>query len=222
MTNTSDNPRLTPSFRANRLHWLSGSHQDLTKDYQLLLLIQPNCPGCLVNSIPVANAIAESADDFDTYCVSTAFEDFEYNKVDSARALLRGTVVGTAAETLNASTIVDSYIPRMPFAHDYIVNRDEADEDLKQWALHTLLESARQQLRNLQYSEDRIERKLDGVSYNALPEKLAELFWSVKAEGSPTWVVHKNNGEVLDVRFGYMDEEEIQKWVGRLVPSSFS
>ena len=188
----------------------------------MLLLIQPNCPGCLVNSVPVANAIAESSDDFDTYCVSTAFEDFEYNQVESAQALLNGTVGGTAAEKLAVSSNLTACIPRMPFAHDFLVNRDEADEDLKEWALHTMLQSARQQLRNLQYTEEKIERKLYNVSYNALPEKLAELFWSVRAEGSPTWVVHKNNGEVLDVRFGYMDEKQIRQWIGRLVPASFS
>ena len=222
MTNVPEIPRLTPSFRAHRLQWLAGSHEDLAQEYQLLLLIQPNCPGCLVNSVPVANAIAESVDDFDTYCVSTAFEDFEYNRIESARELLNGTIGGTAAEILADRSNVTDFIPRMPFAHDYLVNRDEADEDFKEWALHTMLQSARQQLRNLQYTEEKIEKKLDKVGYNALPEKLAELFWSVKAEGSPTWVVHKNNGEVLDVRFGYMDEKQIRQWIGRLVPASFS
>ena len=219
MTNTSDLPRLTPAFRANRLTWLSGSHEHLSSEYQLLLLIQPNCAGCVVNSIPVANAIAASTNDFDTYCVSTAFEDFEYNTIESARALLGGKLCGDAANKLGSTT---RNIPQMPFAHDYMVNRDDADEDFKEWALYVMLQSARAQLRALNYTDAKIHQKLDGVSYNALPEMLAELFWSVKAEGSPTWVVHKNNGEVMDVRFGYMDEKQIRQWVGRLVPSSFS
>ena len=219
MINASDLPRLTPAFRANRLTWLSGSHDQLASEYQLLLLIQPNCAGCVVNSIPVANAIAASTNDFDTYCVSTAFEDFDYNNVESARALLNGNLRGDAANKLGYTT---SNIPQMPFAHDYMVKRDDADEDFKEWALHVMLQSAHAQLQALNYSEAKIHRKLDGVSYNALPEMLAELFWSVKAEGSPTWVVHKNNGEVMDVRFGYMDEKQIRQWVGRLVPSSFS
>jgi hypothetical protein len=216
---TLDLPRLTPAFRAHRLQWLSGSNKDLTNDYQLLLLIQPNCPGCLVKSVPTANAIASSTNDFDTYCVSTAFEDFEFNNIDSARALLAGNLVGTSAMRLGRTT---SYIPQMPFAHDYMVDRDEADENFKDWALCAMLESAREQLRTIAVSEENIERKLQGVSYNALPQKLAELFWTVKAEGSPTWIVHKNNGEVLDVRFGYMDEKEVRQWVGRLVPATFS
>lgn len=219
MTTSHDLPRLTPEFRAHRLEWLSGSNNDLKSEYQLLLLIQPNCAGCLVNSVPVANAIASSTNDFDTYCVSTAFEDFDFNHVDAARALLDGTLGGTAAMKLGCTT---QCIPQMPFAHDYVVNRDEADSDFKEWALQAMLESARDQLRTLGVVEAKIDRKLEAVSYNALPEKLAELFWTIKAEGSPTWVVHKNNGEVIDVRFGYLDEKEIRQWVGRLVPSTFS
>jgi hypothetical protein len=218
MTNVSDLPRLTPDFRSHRLQWISGSNEDLASEYQLLLLIQPNCAGCLVNSVPVANAIAASTNDFDTYCVSTAFEDFNYNNIHSARALMDGTLVGNAAMKLGDTT---SCIPQMPFAQDYIVNRDKADHDFKEWALYVLLQSARSQLRAMGSSEAKIEKKLESVSYNALPEKLAELFWTVKAEGSPTWVVHKNNGEVMDVRFGYLDEKEIRQWVGRLVPSTF-
>jgi hypothetical protein len=216
---TPDLPRLTPAFREHRLRWLSGNHKDLSSEYQLLLLIQPNCAGCIINSIPVANAIAASTNDFDTYCVSTAFEDFHYNNIDSARSLLEGYLGGDAAEKLGYQT---SCIPQMPFAHDYVVDRDEADEDFKDWALEVLIQSAKDQLRTLGYTEAKISQKLQFVGYSALPEKLAELFWSVKAEGSPTWVVHKNNGEVLDVRFGYLDEKSIRQWVGRLVPTAFT
>jgi hypothetical protein len=172
-----------------------------------------------VNSVPVANSIAASTNDFDTYCVSTAFEDFNYNNIHSARALMDGTLGGNAAMKLGYTT---SSIPQIPFAQDYILNRDQADHDFKEWALYVLLQNARRQLRAMGTSEAKIEKKLESVSYNALPEKLAELFWSVKAEGSPTWVVHKNNGEVMDVRFGYLDEKEIRQWVGRLVPSTFT
>jgi len=219
MTVVPELPRLTPAFREHRLQWLSGNNQDLSSEYQLLLLIQPNCPGSVINCIPIANKIASFTNDFDTYCVSTAFEDFEFNNIESARALLDGTLYGKAAQKLGKTT---SCIPQMPFAHDYIVKRDEADEDFKQWALNVLLQSAREQLRIIGYSEAKIDKKLESIGYSSLPEVLAELFWSVKAEGSPTWVVHKNNGEVMDVRFGYMNEKEIREWVGRLVPTSFS
>jgi len=218
----SELPRLTPAFREHRLQWLSGNHQDLCSEYQLVLLIQPNCAGSVMHSIPVANKIAQSTNDFDTYCVSTAFEDFEFNNIDSARALLDGTLYGKAAQKLGNKITSTSCIPQMPFAHDYIVRRDEADKDFKQWALNAMLQSAREQLRLLGYSEDKVDKKLEPIGYSALPEILAELFWSVKAKGSPTWVVHKSNGEVMDVRFGYMNEKEIRDWIGRLVPTTFS
>ena len=223
MTNSANYPLLTPSFRANRLQWLSGSHDDLRNDYQLLLIIQPNCPGCLAHAIPVANAIAKSTADFDTYCVSTAFEDFEFNNVHTARALLHGNLVGSAADKLSGMNSFDTtaFIPHMPFAHDHVINRKDADSDFKEWVLSVMIESARQQLQSMRFDEERIESILQGVSCKILPEELAELFWSVKAEGSPTWVIHKRNGEVLDVRFGYMDEKQICQWVGKLVPASF-
>jgi len=217
----SELPRITPAFREHRLQWISGTYEDISSEYQLLLLIQPNCAGSVINSIPVANKISSSTNDFDTYCVSTAFEDFEFNTIESARGLLDGTLYGKAAQKIGKRISSSSSIPQMPFAHDYIVKREDADEDFKRWALNALHQSARSELRLIGYSEHKIEQKLKSTGYSALPEYLAELFWSVKAEGSPTWIVHKNNGEVMDVRFGYMDEKEIRDWVGRLVPSTF-
>jgi hypothetical protein len=221
MMKNAEFPLLKPSFRASRLKWLSGNCEDLKREYQLLLIIQPNCPGCIVNSIPVANVIAKSTDDFDVYCVSTAFDDFEVNNVECAAALLDGSLCGTSAEILG-ETICHGNIPQVPFAHDFMTDREKADEDLKEWALTVMLESARNQLRSLHYTEAKIDQKLENVQYNALPEQLGELFWSVKALGTPTWVVHKYNGEILDVRFGFMDLKEILHWVGRFIPASFN
>jgi hypothetical protein len=221
MIKSAEFPLLKPSFRSNRLTWLSGNHEDLKSEYQLLLIIQPNCPGCIVNALPVANAIANSSDDFDVYCVSTAFEDFEINNAECATALLEGSLSGIPAAILG-DTFSPGSIPQIPFAHDYMANREDADEDLKEWALTVMLESARNQLPSLQYTEEKIDQKLENVQYSALPEQLGELFWSVKALGTPTWVVHKYNGEVLDVCFGVMDLKEILQWVGKYIPASFN
>jgi hypothetical protein len=221
MTKIAQLPLLKPSFRAHRLTWLSGSHEDLKSEYQLLLIIQPNCPGCIINAIPVANAIVNSTKDFDVYCVSTAFEDFDINNSESAMALLDGSLSGMSAALLGDNSEPCS-IPQIPFAHDYMKNREEADEDLKDWALSVMLESARNQLRSLNYTEEKIDRKLENIEYNALPDQLGELFWSVKALGTPTWVVHKYNGEIIDVCFGVMDLKKILHWVEKYIPASFN
>eukprot|EP00543_Licmophora_paradoxa_P001299 CAMPEP_0202454484 /NCGR_PEP_ID=MMETSP1360-20130828/12201_1 /ASSEMBLY_ACC=CAM_ASM_000848 /TAXON_ID=515479 /ORGANISM="Licmophora paradoxa, Strain CCMP2313" /LENGTH=216 /DNA_ID=CAMNT_0049073809 /DNA_START=22 /DNA_END=669 /DNA_ORIENTATION=+ len=206
----NDLPELTPAFRSHRLEWLSGSHEDLQHELQLVLLIQPNCPGCLLNALPVANAImASDQNDFGIYCVSTAFEDFEYNTVQNARLLLEGVLVGESARILGPTT---RHIPQMPFAHDFVVDRDNADEDLKEWAFMTLEENARAQLKFMHLSEERIEKALESINFSSLPEKLGELFWSVKAQGTPTWVLHGYDGRVLGVRFGYLEEEDIRQW----------
>jgi len=104
--------------------------------------------------------------------------------------------MGGAASRLLGRNVAP-FTPRVPFAYDYVVDLDLAPgDDLKRWALKAQLESAREQLRAVGKVDDVIHTTLECVGFEALPEKLAELFWSVKAKGSPTtWVVHKNDGE---------------------------
>lgn len=91
---------LLPSLES--LLWLQGSPADLSNDIRLGLLIQPNCPGCHMHAVPLANELyALQGRNFDIYCISTAFEDFEYNTIESAEALVKtGRLVGISKRRL--------------------------------------------------------------------------------------------------------------------------
>lgn len=180
----------------------------------VMFLIQPNCPGCILHGLPVANAVASSKNLFDIYCVSTAFEDFEHNKVENTMDLLQGKLHGASAAKLGPET---ETIPTMPVAYDVVVPREEASDELRLTSLEALKENAREQLQAMGVPEKRIELALAHVEPDALPEKIAEIFWGVRAQGTPTWVVHRADGEILGVEFGFMDETKLRSWVNELI-----
>lgn len=195
------------------LPWLQGSPSDLTHNLQLMLLIQPNCPGCHAHAIPVANALhSQKQKKFDIYCVSTAFEDFELNNMDSAALMLKGSLVGDAQCRLGDYT--DS-IPEMPLAHDFLIRQIDASTALLDLALESTKCNAREQLKGV-IPTDILESRLSKATYDMLPPKIATIFWTVRAQGTPTWVLHKSNGEILGKAFGHKSEEDIECWIARL------
>lgn len=119
--------------KLSKLTWLQGSASELTHDVHLLLLIQPNCPGCHMHALPLANSLMQSKRDFDVYCVSTAFEGFEFNTIEAAQQLLNGKHVGVSKERLGETA---RHVPGMPFAHDVVVATSSAPTELKDLALN--------------------------------------------------------------------------------------
>ena len=198
----------------NELSWQQGSPSDLTHDLQLMLLIQPNCPGCHIHALPLANQIASSPNRFfDIYCVSTAFEDFDFNNPDTARLLLEGKHVGVSKERLGEEV---RHVPTMPLAHDIITPLSKASAALKDLALESIKASARQQMAG-RLPSDVLERQLARVGYDMLPAQIATLFSTVQAMGTPTWVLHRKNGQVLSVRLGeeITSEAGLLEWIER-------
>lgn len=207
---------MIPEHVLDSLHWLQGSPSDLTHNLRLMLLIQPNCPGCHVHAMPVANALFAKTNtrtkDFDVYCVSTAFEDFQYNNVESAQLLLCGKLVGNARDILGEYADI---VPTMPFAHDILTPQSEASTELLDLALESTKHNAREQLKGVMPS-DILEARLSMATYEVLPPTIATIFWTVRAQGTPAWVLHTSNGVILDRTLGHMSEEEIVGWIGRV------
>lgn len=195
------------------LHWLYGSCADINRKYELCLLIQPNCPDCLVHALPMANALAASKhDDFGVYCVSTAFEDFEYNTVESTQQLLLGNLVGIAKERLGPHAPA---VPITPVAHDVVIPKVQAPPELIQLALAATKNNASEQ-RVGRALELVLHRALERIGPEVLPEKLATMFYAVSAKGTPTWVFHDNTGRVLGSQFGlFFSEEDLLNWILR-------
>jgi hypothetical protein len=197
----------------SRLAWLQGSPADLTHNHQLLLLIQPNCPGCHTHAIPLANQLIQTTKrDFDVYCISTAFEDFEYNTEEAARLLLAGKHVGVAREQLGETAL---HVPQMPLAHDIVVEKGEASADDITKALDATKYAAYDQMQG-RTSLGVLERQIEKLGESLLPDFIAEVFYSVRASGTPTWVVHNTNGEVLGVKLGQMEEPALLEWMDQL------
>jgi len=147
--------------------------------------------------------------DFDVYCVSTAFEDFGFNNVGTAKELLDGKHVGVAKDRLGETA---KHVPAMPFAHDVVVPTAAATTELKDLALNATKDNARKQMAG-RVPENVLEEHLSQVGYEALPEFIAEFFYAVNAMGTPSWVLHKSNGEVLDHTFGNMSESGLTAWI---------
>ena len=195
------------------LVWLQGSPSDLTHNMQLMLLIQPNCPGCHAHALPVANALhSKKENNLDVYCVSTAFEDFEFNNMDSVALLLKGNLIGEARKRLGCYS---NCIPEMPLAHDILIRQLDASTALLDVALDSTKSNARKQLKGVIPTET-LEFRLSKATYDILPPTIATIFWTLRAQGTPTWVLHKSNGEILGKAFGHKSKEDIECWIAQL------
>ena len=198
------------------LEWLQGSSSDLSHDTLLLLLIQTNCPGCHIHAIPTANQLAATKQEgFDLYCVSTAFEDFDYNTKDNTKLLLeRGTLVGVAKEQLGPTA---QEIPTgMPVAYDMVADTSELSPEELERARNASKDIAREQMTGQGVVHPGVlEKMLYKVDPNLLlPDKVARVFWAVRALGTPMWVIHRrSSGEVLDRKFGQHSPEELLAWI---------
>lgn len=196
------------------LDWLQGSPAELTHDLRLCVLIQPNCPGCIQHAIPTANnLLLSNHQNFDVYCISTAFENFDLNTFGNANKLLQGQLVGESQRVLGGTT-TENGVPVMPLAHDTVVCKSEASESLIALALEATKQNARQQASILGIPSDKLEQVLSQLnSAEVLPEKIARVFYTVRAQGTPTWILHNSAGTVLDCRFGHYNNEQLLDWI---------
>ena len=189
------------------LTWLQGRPED--HELQVGCLIQVNCPGCHQHALPVANLLFDTPErNYGVYIVSTAFEDFDLNTLENTRALLQGRLVGVPRDRLGA---VAPSVPRLPLAYDTVVPKEGAHASLIQTALEVTKQSVRD---SVPVGTDRsvLESHLARLDASVLPEKLAALFWSAQACGTPFWYIHHGN-RVLDTKFGEMDLESLQQWI---------
>ena len=200
-----------PSLEA--MQWLKGEPKDLVHDIRLCVLIQTNCPGCHRFAIPTANQLihdgSAARSRIDVWCLATAFEDFDYNTIDNTRKPLQGELVGASRRQLGATA---PEIPDMPLAFDILVDRESADQGWIDAALSITRQNAREQAPS-SIPSDVLESALRDMGSDILPQKLAHVFYAAHAQGTPTWILHRASGEILDRCFGHMSTEDILKWV---------
>eukprot|EP00529_Nitzschia_sp_RCC80_P027050 CAMPEP_0113514746 /NCGR_PEP_ID=MMETSP0014_2-20120614/40574_1 /TAXON_ID=2857 /ORGANISM="Nitzschia sp." /LENGTH=287 /DNA_ID=CAMNT_0000411265 /DNA_START=147 /DNA_END=1010 /DNA_ORIENTATION=- /assembly_acc=CAM_ASM_000159 len=260
------------------LIWLRGSAADVTttgKRLKLAVMIQPNCPGCMMHALPVgnnlwrrskqmtpltlpqhlstgsntsssnnntgitivggsasqqlspnlnANNTSNTANNnvpqelmdrlftvVDVYCVTTAFEDFQYNNLDSARLLLTGKHVGESLARLGPD-VRPQCQPCMSVAHDIVVDKKDAPSQLLELALASSKESARKRLGSIVPPEE-LDAHFATVGREILPQSIPVFFYCAGANGTPSWVLHIDDGTVLECRFGWISEMELIDWM---------
>eukprot|EP00978_Attheya_sp_CCMP212_P011503 scaffold28403_cov50-Attheya_sp.AAC.2 len=101
----------------------------------------------------------------------------------------------------------------MPFAHDRVVAKSDAPENLLQMALEVTRENAREQMGPGLHPDGRLEAALARLGPEVLPLQLAHVFYAVKAQGTPMWFVHTKAGVILASKIGHMTKDEMLKWV---------
>ena len=195
----------------DKLEWLQGSpSEDLTHDVQLLLLIQPNCPGCHVHAMPTANELSSTKQNFDIYCISTAFEDFEFNTIQNTRLLLQGELVGAAKQQLGPTT---RHVPTMPVAYDVVTDKSDLPIDFLEAAIEAAKQNTREQMEG-KLHPGVLEKMLHQTDKDLLlPPKVARVFWSVRGLGTPFWVLHRRSGDVIDRKVGPRTADELLAWI---------
>lgn len=75
-------------------------------------------------------------------------------------------------------SITEDGIPAMPFAHDSVVNKSETSDTLLAMALDAAKQNARQQASSMGIPWDRLEQALSQITSEALPEKIARVFYT--------------------------------------------
>ena len=98
--------------------------------------------------------------DFDLYCISTAFEQSKMRK-----KRLQGQLVGASYKALGSPT---RNIPVVPVAHDVVVCKPDASEELIVIALESTKHNARKQ----GVPHNKLEEALSKVGIEVLPEKI--------------------------------------------------
>jgi hypothetical protein len=99
----------------------------LTK-LNLMMVFQVNCPGCFLYGFPqMLNLHTQYQDSISFFALATAFEDFDLNTAEHARALFKeGKLIGETKKAFEANRLEwDSTIVPFPIIIDTIMTREE-------------------------------------------------------------------------------------------------
>lgn len=165
---------------------------------QVCLVFQVACPGCFEHALPALLACAAKFDprDVEFVAVATAFEDFELNTLENARALVEsGVVVGPTRRLYDKC---DLDFSKIPVGFDRVTRGvpDAQEVDAYTTALlrrFGLPEAARQEVRA-------------SVSDR---EWTASTFHGNMLFGTPSWLVYKPQTlELVHSQFGAQEDLE--------------
>lgn len=179
------------------------------RTYNVLLVFQVNCPGCLSHAIPLFNTLYHRyKKDVNFLALSTAFEDFTLNTEENTKFLLEeGKLVGESKnyfKKMNRERYEQAI--DFPVAMDKISkSNDIIDENFIQQIVNT----------NPNYPTWPIfeqETMIEKVrSYYAKSELLPYTFTSNQLGGTPSYVFFDENFKIFRERFGHFPAEEFEE-----------
>lgn len=166
-------------------------------DRNLMLVWQVNCPGCLARALPMLTKINSEHADVFCFAMSSAFEDFNFNNLNSTKALLEQGEL-TLHSKRYFSQIGHKVLPyrfELPVVMDWFLD-DAVITNLPDAVLNVL-----DRERLSPGAEQQIKKHLN---QRLLPmAKMGRTFLNNEFQGTPTWVYFDRDLEIIECWFGH-------------------
>lgn len=179
------------------------------KPINIAFVFQVNCPGCFIYGIPTMNQLYQKfKEEVGFIGISTAFEDFEYNTLANTKRLLNeGITVGeTNKYLLGQGSATYEQLPKFPIAFDKISSPEDFLKEKNLTSLTNTLAGAR----TLSPAEETMLHQNIKHHYQKYPA-IAETFTLNQLRGTPSFIVFKDNFEVIAHSFGHQSIQSLEQ-----------
>lgn len=189
-----------------------GSFAQGTLDFKpinIAFVFQVNCPGCFIYGIPTMNRLYQKfKEEVGFIGVSTAFEDFEYNTLANTERLLNeGVTVGeTQKYLLDQGVTTYEQLPKFPIAFDKMSSSEDflKEESLINFA-NTLAGDRILAPEEQTMLYQNIKHHYKKYSF------IAETFTLNQLRGTPSFIVFKDNFDVIEHAFGHQPTQFLEQ-----------
>ncbi len=194
--------------------WVQGGEVnvgDFDGSVVLVEVLQVNCPGCFIYSLPTAIQLHEQYHDKGLVVIglATAFEDYDKNTLENLKKLVNtGEVIGETNKALNQYGLLtdDKVSWRFPFAvgMDRVVpdNEPVTDERILSY-IHKILPEFDK------LPEEQKQAVIIQVrQYMQQKTMTAETFERFSLQGTPSSILFDRQGQLRDVSFGQVEHKQ--------------
>ena len=185
----------------------------------LMMVLQVNCPGCLLHGIPRVNQLhAKYKDSVNFSLLSTAFEDFELNTSQNTKLLLtEGQLIGETKKALGGINLNNILLRQYPVLYDRVSTGDE----LNQPFFVNGVANNHLELRNTdKLLKDNFVKSLQGY-YSKLPQ-CGYTFAANLLHGTPTFVLFDIHMNVKESWFGHVNDSIIAEKIDEELKSAIA
>mmetsp|Transcript_24887 Transcript_24887/g.76841 ORF Transcript_24887/g.76841 Transcript_24887/m.76841 type:complete len:319 (+) Transcript_24887:51-1007(+) len=193
--------------------WLTETRPNPKAKLHVVLVFQTNCPECIVSALPALLQLAakhKTNSDVSFYAVATAFEDFEWNTLEKARALVqRGEVYGaTKARALRETGQRFNDFSNVSVAFDELT--DPTPERVESQA-RLILQAMKNQSSLAVSDETALQRVKEDLRKRP---KFATTFDGNALLGTPSWILYEpQSTEIYEHYFGRVAALDVEKLV---------